>query len=145
MTPTLAPARANDRWLVVTIAVLALADGILHLALATIFSARFGTRFLTSTLGVLFILNFLGYLVLAGAYLFGRGRLGSRAWLLDIVLVIYAAASIAIWVWYGRPNPMQAGYPSKALEVLLLIAAAAHLWRSSRGRSPASVGSARAG
>jgi hypothetical protein len=132
----------TDRILVLAIVLLALADGILHLALDVIFSVRF-PRFFFSSLGVLFLLNFVGYVVLAAGFLFGRRRLGSRAWVLDVLLIVYAAASILVWVWYGFPNPMRAGYPSKALEVLLLVALAVHLWRSLRSHSASPADAAR--
>jgi hypothetical protein len=129
----------NDRPLAVAIVVLALADGVLHLALDVVFSMRFGARFATSSLGILFLVNFVGYVVLTAAFVFGRRRLGGRAWTLDLLIAAYAVGSIGVWLWFGAPNPMGTGYPSKALEVLLVLAAGAHLWRSLRRPAPVSA------
>src|SRR5436190_1470851 len=107
----------TDRILVAATAALALADGVLHLAIVVLFSRRFPS-FATSSLGLMFLANFFGYVVLTAAFLFGRRRLGDRAWLANLLLIVYAAGSIGVWVWYGRPNPMGLGYPSKALEAL---------------------------
>jgi hypothetical protein len=115
----------RDRILVLVIAVLALADGILHLALDIVL---FRSRFFLNELSVLFLLNFVGYVVLAAAFLFGRRLLGSRAWLLNLVLAGYTVAAIAMWLQRGGPNPMGLGYASKALEVLLVVAVLMHWW-----------------
>jgi hypothetical protein len=122
----------TDRILVLAIAVLALADGILHLALDIVL---FRGRFFANELSILFLLNFIGYVVLAGAYLLSNRLLGSRAWLLDLMTAVYVLAAIVMWAQRGGPNPMGLGYLSKGLEVLLVVAVAAHWWMSQRNRT----------
>jgi hypothetical protein len=43
-----------------------------------------------------------------------------------VALMGYAALSIVAWLEMGRPNPLGLGYLSKALEIGLILAAAAH-------------------
>ncbi len=122
----------SDRILVLATVVLAIADGILHLALDIVL---FRGRFFLNELSVLFLLNFVGYLVLAGLFLFSGRLLGSRAWLVNLLLAVYALTAIVMWAQRGGPNPLNLGYASKALEVLLLVAVAAHWWLTQRSRS----------
>jgi len=101
------------------IAILALADGFLHLSLDLVL---FRGNFFQNDLSVQFLLNFIGYVVLTAAYLLGRRRLGRRYWVMDLVLICYAGASFVLWLGRGGPNPRGLGYPSKAIEVVLIIA-----------------------
>ena len=77
------------------IVILAVADGVLHLALNwVLFGGNlFGPLpFQSPTplpLNQLFTLNFIGYLALAGAFWSGTRFLGRRAWAIDGALVIY--------------------------------------------------------
>jgi hypothetical protein len=124
----------NDRFLVLAIAALALIDGILHLALVLFPLVRQG-RFFFNELTVLFVLNFVAYIVLGGALLFGRRMLGSRLWLVNLALGLVAAVSIVMWLQRHGPNPLGLGYPSKAIEVLLVVAVAAHFWLTQRNQT----------
>src|SRR5580765_5408513 len=94
------------------IATLAVADGILHLALNFIlFNGNLlGPLPFASPLplpfNVLFTLNFVGYLVLAAAYWFGVRRPGIQAWVVGLAMAVYSLLSIIGWLQVGRPNPM---------------------------------------
>jgi hypothetical protein len=124
----------------ILIVVLAVADGVLHLALNfVLFQGNlFGPLPFRSQLPLpfnqLFTLNFIGYLVLAGAFWSATRILRRRAWIVDAVLVIYSLLSIVGWLQVGRPNPMGLGLLSKALEVVLIAVVVFHAWR---GRGPA--------
>jgi hypothetical protein len=121
----------SDRLLALVIVVLAIADGILHLALDIVL---FRGRFFLNELSILFLLNFVGYLVLAGLFMFRVRLLGSRAWLANLLLGLYALAGIVMWAQRGGPNPLSLGYTSKVLEVLLIVAVAAHWWLAQRSQ-----------
>src|SRR5438045_8450538 len=114
---------------------LAIADGLLHLALEfVLFRGNvFGPLTFPSPfplpLNRLFALNFLGYLVLAVAFWYAPRFLGPRRWLVDVVLMVYAVLPILGWVQTGMPNPQGLGYLAKALEVALILALAGHAWR----------------
>ncbi len=116
------------------IAILALADGVLHLMLDVVL---FRGGFFRNTLSVLFLLNAIGFGVLAVAFLVGRRWLGERRWLLDVVLLGYAVATLVAWVWWGAPNPRGLGYASKAIEIVLIVALVAHLAALRRANNPA--------
>lgn len=81
-----------------------------------------------SHLNELFLLNAIGYVALVLVFWFGRGWLGARRWLLDVVIIIYTAISILGWVEVGEPNPNGLGYISKVIEVVLIVVLAAHIW-----------------
>ncbi|HZO75036.1 MAG TPA: hypothetical protein VFB60_22710 [Ktedonobacteraceae bacterium] len=75
--------------------------------------------FLPLPLSYLFILNFVGYIVLAGAlYLpaFERYRNVIR-WL----LIVYAAVTIVMWFLITRGSPNLLAYIDKPAEVLLIL------------------------
>ena len=135
------------------ITVLALADGVLHLSLDFIlFHGHlfgFGSPSgpppgaapraprpptagppvrLPLPLNELFLLNFIGYVVLVLVFWFGPRLLGRWRWLADVALIVYAAAAFLAWLDMGRPNPMGLGYLSKGIEILLVIALVAHAW-----------------
>ena len=115
------------------IVILAVADGVLHLALNfVLFGGNlFGPLPFPSPFPLpfnqLFTLNFIGYLVLALGFWFGPRLLGRRFWLLDVVLIVYAALSIIGWVQIGMPNPSGLGFLSKAFEVVLIGALIVHM------------------
>ncbi len=142
---------ANDRLLRPIIAVLALADGTLHLLLDfVLFRGRlFGNPFsglrppaggpprgappanplvLPLPLNEMFVLNFVGAVVLVVLFWFAPRLLGARRWLVDLFMMFYAAATFAAWWMFGRPNPMGLGYLSKGIEIVLVLALAVHIW-----------------
>lgn len=143
--------RAANTVLTALIAVLALGDGILHLSLDwVLFRGRlFGSPFppgnrpgpaptrplparppanpLVLPTNELFLLNFAGEVVLVGFFLYSRRWAASRRWMVDVVMILYAAATFTAWWIYGRPNPMGLGLLSKSVEVVLIIALLADL------------------
>jgi len=103
---------------------LALADGVLHLSLDLIL---FRGRFFANTLSVLFLLDFLGYVVLTAAFVLSPRWLGSKRWLVNAAMILFVAIALVDWAARGGPNPRGLGYLSKVVEVLLVAALAAHL------------------
>lgn len=73
------------------------------------------------------LLNGVGYLVLLLVFWLGPSILGRRRWLIDVLLMVYALATIFVWYYVGMPNPMNLGYVSKAIEVVLIVALLLHL------------------
>jgi hypothetical protein len=147
-------ARLVNWSLPVVITLLALADGALHLALdIVLFRGNFIGRLgpppgaappapanlppgppvpLPLPLNQMFLLNCIGYVVLVTLFWFVlRRRSRWRAWM-DLVLIVYVAATFLGWVDFGAPNPMGLGYLSKAIELLLVIALLGHSWMLSR-------------
>lgn len=126
----------------IAIILLALADGVLHLALdAILFRGNFlGPLPFPSPylipLNQLFVLNCVGYVVLAVLFWFAPRLLGSRRWLAHVALGAFAALTIAGWLQFGLPNPRGLGYLSKALEVALIAALAVHAWSTVRATRP---------
>jgi hypothetical protein len=124
----------------IAIVILALADGVLHLALNfVLFRGNFFGELpfpslFPLQLNQLFTLNVLGYVVLALTFWFAPRFLGSRTWLLDVVLIGYTVLAIIGWVQIGMPNPQGLGYTSKAIEAALIVALLAHTARE-LGRS----------
>jgi hypothetical protein len=122
----------------VLIVVLAIADGVLHFILNfVLFRGNvFGPLPFGSPFGValnhLFVLNLVGYLVLAAAFWFAPRFLDARSWLVDVALILFSLLTILGWVQIGMPNPRGLGYLSKALEVALIAALAVHLWSTRR-------------
>src|SRR4051812_37703461 len=100
----------------IAIVLLAIVDGLLHLALDWV---RFRGNFFGALpfpspfplpLNQLFVLNFIGYVVLAVAFWYAPRLLGPRRWLIDLVLMVYSVLSIVGWVQIGMPNPQGLGY-----------------------------------
>ena len=119
----------------IAIVILAIADGLLHLALdfvlfrGNLFGALPFPSPFPLPLNRLFVLNFVGYLVLAVAFWYAPRFLGPRRWLVDVVLMVYSVLSVVGWFQVGMPNPRGLGYLSKALEAALIVALAVHAWR----------------
>ncbi len=160
--------QVNQGILRVGIAILALADGTIHLLLDfVLFRGRFfGSPFPAGPrpgalpgrvapppgprinpfilpLNELFLLNFIGAVILVLLFWFSRRLLGTRRWIIDLALIAYEAATFIGWWMFGRPNPMGLGYLSKGIEIVLVIALLVDLWsifRPSRlaNRVPAS-------
>ncbi len=114
------------RLLLPAIIVLALLDGLIHLGLDLFIMPN-----LRNSLAILFLLSFLGYLVLVGAFLYTqRASLTQRRWV-DGALIVYALILLGAWLSRGGPNPrgfgfVPLGYLSKAIEVLLILALIVH-------------------
>src|SRR5512136_283189 len=104
--------RGKDQILRIVIVILALADGVLHLLLDfVLFGGRNGPPAgqrptpppggpqpgprlaLPLPLNVLFLLNFIGEVVLVLLFWFGPRWLGKRRWLIDVIMIIYAAVT----------------------------------------------------
>ncbi len=156
--------RENNIILRALIAILALADGVLHFSLdIVLFRGNFfgggpsGPRPgatpgsvappptargnpLILPLNELFLLNFIGAVILVLLFWFSRRLLGDRRWLVDVVLILYAAAAFAAWLIIGRPNPMGLGYLSKGIEVVLIVALLVDIWSVFRGRLASRAG-----
>ena len=79
--------------------------------------------------------NGVGYVVLVVLFWLGAALLGRRRWLIDAAMIVYAAATIAGWYYVGMPNPMNLGYLSKAVEVVLMVALLLHM-RAVTARTP---------
>lgn len=120
------------------IIILAIADGLLHVALnVVVFRGNFfGPLPFPSAfplpLNQLFVLNLVGYVILAVAFWAAPRVLGARQWLVDAALVVFTALSIVGWLQINRPNPQGLGYLSKALELALIVALVIHTWRTTR-------------
>lgn len=147
-------ARLTNWILPAVITVLALADGALHLMLdVVIFRGNFVGRLgpppgapsgpppgappgppipLPLPLNQMFLLNCVGYVVLAALFWFVLVRLPAwRRWM-DALLIAYVAVVFLAWAEFGAPNPMGLGYLSKGTEIVLVVALLAHLWMLSR-------------
>ena len=152
--------QTSNRILRIVIVVLALADGVLHLALDFVLfggingpppgqrptpppgSPPPGPRpfALPIPLNVLFLLNFIGEVVLVLLFWFGPRWLGRRRWLINVIMIIYAAVTFIAWVMFGQPNPMGLGYLSKGMEIALIIALLVDIWMMRRQPKAASQG-----
>lgn len=146
--------RTYTRILLISIAVLALADGVLHLLLDfVLFGGRNGPPSgprlgappsgpppgarpfpFILPLNQLFILNFIGEVVLVLLFVISRRWFGRRRWWVDVAMIAYAAITFGAWLAFGRPNPMGLGYLSKGIELVLIIALLADLWLMRRQR-----------
>ncbi len=146
--------RMYTRILLISIAVLALADGVLHLLLDFIlFGGRSGRPSgprlgappsgpplvarpfpFSLPLNQLFILNFIGAVVLVLLFVISRRWFGRRRWWVNVAMIVYAAITFGAWLAFGRPNPMGLGYLSKGIELVLIIALVADLWLMRRQR-----------
>lgn len=154
--------QTGNRILRIVIVILALADGVLHLLLDFIlFGGRNGPPAgarpaplpgsplplpgsrppgarpfaLPVPLNVLFLLNFIGEVVLVLLFWFGPRWLGRKRWVVDVIMILYAAVTFVAWVIFGQPNPMGLGYLSKGLEIALIIALLVDIWTIRRQAS----------
>lgn len=147
----------NQLILRVMISVLALGDGVVHLLLNFILFRGGGRPPSGGTSGPppggggprpgparsplilplnqLFVLNFVGEVVLVLLFWLSRRLLGTRRWLVDVVMIGYASATFVAWWIFGRPNPMGLGYLSKGIEIVLIIALIVDIWNIARERA----------
>ena len=136
------------------IAVLAVADGAVHLYLdAVLFRGNFFGPLgpppgapspppgapppgppipLPLPLNQMFVANFVGYVVLIALMWFAFRSLGRWRWWIDVPLVVYTAVVFLAWWQFGRPNPMGLGVLSKTIEVVLVLTLLVHIWLLSR-------------
>ena len=114
------------------IVALALVDGAIHLSLDVFF---FHGRFFGDILTTLFLLNFTGYVALAAGFLL-RAR-SSLAWRrrVDLLMLVYATATVLAWLGAGDPDLLGLGYLAKAVEGALILALIVHAW-TLRGAQP---------
>jgi hypothetical protein len=144
--------RANNTFLRFIIPVLTLADGVIHLLLDFILfrgvligspfpagAARLrgatprpglppGPRFqMPLPLNEMFLLNFIGAVVLVLLFLASQRWSQTRRALLAVVMIGYEALTFTAWWLSGRPNPMNLGYLSKGIEIVVVIALVVHL------------------
>ncbi len=151
--------RVNQSILRILIAILALADGVLHLSLDfVLFRGNFigrpfpagprpgtlpggggpppgaGPNLFALPLNELFLLNFVGAVVLVLLFVFSARWLGARRWWVNVVMIAYAAATFGGWLLFGRPNPMGLGYLSKGIEIGLIIVLLVDIWTALRPR-----------
>ncbi len=137
--------RANDRILAIVVTILTLADGILHLSLDWVLfrGNLFGNPFAGRTpaggglrgviqsiapLNELFVLNFVIAVVLVVLFLTSPRWLGDRRWLMNVVIMLFEAATFGAWLSFGRPNPQGLGYLSKTVEVVNIIVLFVYAW-----------------
>lgn len=148
----------SQKILRILIPILTLADGALHLSLDFVLfrGNLFGNPFgggpppgapprggggpppMPIPLNQLFVLNFVGAVILALVYSFAPRWLGRRSWWVNVVLIGYEATTFAGWWLFGRPNPMNLGYLSKSIEIILIVALVAGIWLALRSRESAS-------
>ena len=110
--------------LAMAIVVLAFLDGVIHLSLDWIF---FQGQLLADMLSVLFVLTFLGYLGLIAAFVLSAQSSRWQRLAIDLIMIGYAAVAFFAWLAAGRPNPLNLGYLSKAIEVALIVALIVHI------------------
>lgn len=101
--------------LVILIILLALGTALTHLYLGLQL-----TSFGAYGLGILFILNFVGYVGLTGLLYLPVGALGPYRNAIRYALIGFAALTIVLWVPFGTKDVL--GYLNKANELLLIIA-----------------------
>ncbi len=126
------------RTLVFLMGIFAAIDGLCHLALVILVTHGVFTR---PPLSVLFTLNVVGYIVLIAALIISQASsLGWRR-LLDAVLIVYPAATFAAWIFFtrGRANPLGLAEIAKPVEILLVLAAIAHLVQIGHEEEPGVV------
>ena len=160
--------RAWGKILAVLIPILLLADGTLHLLLnELLFGGRAGGgggnrppgpppgalpgalpgarppgagfNPLILPLNQLFTLNFIGAVLLVALFLLVLWRFRSKLWMVEGMMIVYAAAAFGAWLIMGQPNPMGLGYLSKGIEIVLILSLLAHIWTRFRQPSPARV------
>jgi hypothetical protein len=162
--------RPNNRLLEIIIPVLILADGVLHLVLDFVLfhGVLIGSPFpaggarpagagpragapppprlpLPLPLNEMFVLNFIGAVVLVVLFVVGRRWSRAARALLDVVIIGYEALTFIAWWLFGRPNPHGLGYLSKGIEIVLVVALIVHLVSMLRTRSAAGAAVAAGG
>jgi hypothetical protein len=152
--------RANNGITEGIIGVFALADGVIHLALDFILfhGILIGNAFPAARpgggvrrpgvppgpriqfplpLNEMFLLNFIGSVILVWLLLSSGRWPQARRVLLDVVIIGYEAFTFVCWWLVGRPNPMELGYLSKGVEIVVIVAVIAHISSLLRSRGVA--------
>lgn len=101
--------------LMILIILLALGTALTHLFLGLQL-----TSFGAYGLGILFILNFVGYVGLTGLLYLPVGALDPYRGMIRYALIGFAALTIVLWVPFGTKDVV--GYLNKANELLLIAA-----------------------
>jgi hypothetical protein len=101
--------------LMILVILLALGTALTHLYLGIQLTSFGGYG-----LGILFILNFVGYAGLTGLLYLPVGALGSYRGVIRYALIGFAALTIVLWVPFGTKDVV--GYLNKANELLLIVA-----------------------
>lgn len=126
--------------------VLAVAVGVLHLSLDALLFHWHLSPFLTfrgrsvfNPLPILFLLNFAGYVVLAGLFLLATGATTAFQRAVDVLLLAMTVGTLVGWNVFHRPNPRGLGHIAVAMEVVLVVLLLVRLGVTSRSRvlSPA--------
>ena len=94
----------------IVIVALTVITALLHLVL--------GIGMLGDTLGILFILNFVGYIVLVAALYFVP-QLADRRSLIRYALIAFTAVTVIAWIFMGARGP--GAYVDKVIEVVLIV------------------------
>jgi len=94
----------------IVIVALTVITALLHLVL--------GLGMLGDTLGILFILNFVGYIVLVAALYFVP-QLADRRSLIRYALIAFTAVTVIAWIFMGTRGP--GAYVDKVIEVVLIV------------------------
>ena len=90
------------------------------------------TAYIHSTLGeLMFLANAAGYLVLALAMIAPLPIASRYRWLVRLVLVLFALATIGGWLMFGGRYFL--GYLAKAIEVGLIVLLGIEMWRYDGG------------
>jgi hypothetical protein len=83
--------------------------------------------FVSLPLNELFLLNFIGFVVLVLMLWVVFLWFSRWLWVVDIVMIGYTALAIIGWFRVGKPNPQGLGHLSKGLEIALIAALLIHL------------------
>lgn len=122
------------------IVVLALAAGTLHLALDQIlfhwtfvFTRQGHTSF--NVLGILFILNFAGYVASVAIFLWAMRRGDTMVRLADVLLLAMTVGTLIGWNLFHRPNPRGLATVAVSIEILLILVLLVHMATTQRRRA----------
>jgi len=122
------------------IVVLALAVGSLHLALDQVlfhwnfvFTRQGHTSF--NVLGVLFILNFVGYVASVSFFLWAQRRTGAMVRVANFLLLAMTVGTLVGWNIIRRPNPRGLGTIAVSIEILLVVLLLVRIATSQRRRA----------
>ena len=128
------------RTLGIVMVVLAAIDGVAHLAIDVIVQGRFDRL----PFGPLFLLMFLGYLILIGIFLRTRSASIATQRAVDVVFAVYPAIALVAYYYltHGRYNPLDLATIAKPTEALLIVVSLVHLAQLSRAGTSAGAGTA---